>query len=187
MFCASHRFAFLALLIAAFGSTLFASSARASILNRTILKSYFETGDVPTEQQFSNFIDSMINLVDDDITVIGVGADALPGQGTLLGEGTEVGPGLVYGDVAGLSEAWVGQSGFLALSLDIDLQQHYGYLQITAAPTDQYPMFVEYLVYESTPAAPISTASVPEPSALVLAALSLFLLAIGRRTRRRRV
>jgi len=177
----------LALLIAAFGSTLFESSARAAIESRSVLKSYFETGDIPTEANFSNLIDSMVNLVDDDITVIGVGTDAIPGQGTLLGEGTEVGPGLVYGDVAGLSEAWGGQSGFLALTLDIDLQQHYGYLQITAAPDDQYPMFVEYLVYESTPAAPISTASVPEPSTLFLAALSLLLLAIGRRTRRRRV
>lgn len=32
---------------------------------RTILKSWFETGDKPTEQQFADLIDSMLNLQDD--------------------------------------------------------------------------------------------------------------------------
>lgn len=33
---------------------------------RIALKSYFETGDTPTEAQFANKIDSAFNLVDDD-------------------------------------------------------------------------------------------------------------------------
>lgn len=35
--------------------------------NRTTLKTYFETGDKPTESQFSNLVDSCFNLVDDII------------------------------------------------------------------------------------------------------------------------
>lgn len=34
---------------------------------RATLKSYFETGDIPTESQFSDLIDSFPNIVDDDI------------------------------------------------------------------------------------------------------------------------
>lgn len=33
---------------------------------RTILKSFFQTGDRPTEAQFADLIDSMFNLEDDD-------------------------------------------------------------------------------------------------------------------------
>lgn len=33
---------------------------------RTVLKTYFETGDTPTEAQFIDLIDSLLNLTDDD-------------------------------------------------------------------------------------------------------------------------
>ena len=33
--------------------------------NRKTLKSYFEKGDVPTEEQFAELIDSVPNIVDD--------------------------------------------------------------------------------------------------------------------------
>jgi hypothetical protein len=35
---------------------------------RVILKTYFETGDIPTEEQFANLIDSYLSLTDDDYT-----------------------------------------------------------------------------------------------------------------------
>lgn len=41
-----------------------------AIVSRTVLKSYFETGDKPTEAQFIDLIDSLLNLIDgnsDDI------------------------------------------------------------------------------------------------------------------------
>ena len=38
--------------------------------NRTTLKTYFETGDVPTEAQFANLIDSFHNLPDDGDPVV---------------------------------------------------------------------------------------------------------------------
>ena len=37
--------------------------------NRTILKSYFETNAIPTSVQFANFIDSVLNKREDEITV----------------------------------------------------------------------------------------------------------------------
>ncbi len=40
-----------------------------SIVNRTTLKSYFETGDTPTEVQYINLIDSCFNLNEDSIII----------------------------------------------------------------------------------------------------------------------
>lgn len=37
---------------------------------RNQLKTYFETGDIPTQDEFGNLIDSMINKIDDGITII---------------------------------------------------------------------------------------------------------------------
>lgn len=34
-------------------------------LDRAALKAFFETGDKPTESQFSDFIDSILNIIDD--------------------------------------------------------------------------------------------------------------------------
>jgi len=39
--------------------------ARAAEVTRSILKSYFQTGDVPTQDQFATLIDSAVNFVDD--------------------------------------------------------------------------------------------------------------------------
>jgi hypothetical protein len=36
--------------------------------NRTVLKSYFETGDTPTEAQFIDLIDSLFNITEDSIS-----------------------------------------------------------------------------------------------------------------------
>jgi len=36
--------------------------------NRTTLKTYFETGDTPTQAQFINLLDSLLNLVDAGLT-----------------------------------------------------------------------------------------------------------------------
>lgn len=41
---------------------------------RTTLKAYFETGDIPTESQFAELIDSFLNLTDDDTDNITEGA-----------------------------------------------------------------------------------------------------------------
>ena len=160
------------------------STARvhAAKVSRDVLKTFFETGDVPTEQSFGNLIDSILNEGSDPVIYTGSIVDAA-GLGALLGEGTEVGPGTLFSGVAGLGEDWVGQSGFLGLSLEINAQTHYGYLQITAAPGDQYPMFVEYLSYETEPNTPITAATVPEPCTLAIATLGLLGTGMRRRSR----
>ena len=43
--------------------------------NRATLKTYFETGDFPTQQEFANLIDSNLNTTDDDTTDIIEGTD----------------------------------------------------------------------------------------------------------------
>ena len=50
--------------------------------SRSILKSYFETGDRPTQQQFADLIDSIINTTSDNITVDSVSKN--------IGLGTEM-------------------------------------------------------------------------------------------------
>lgn len=46
----------------------------ASPTSRVILESYFETGDVPTQDQFADLIASYVNLEDDQVTVFTAGA-----------------------------------------------------------------------------------------------------------------
>lgn len=38
---------------------------------RTVLKTYFETGDIPTEAQFIDLIDSLVDIIDDGVLVGG--------------------------------------------------------------------------------------------------------------------
>jgi hypothetical protein len=40
-----------------------------ALVPRTVLKDFFQTGDKPTEQQFSDTIDSAMNLQDDGLTI----------------------------------------------------------------------------------------------------------------------
>jgi len=144
----------------------------APIVNKTILKAYFQTGDTPTEGQFGNLIDSLVHEVDDS-TLLGMLGDAT-GRAAMLDIGETIGPNQTYGPAAGLSDAWLNDSGFLALSfLTGGGQTHYGYLQIEAEPdpTSPYPMLVEYLVYEDQPGTSLETAEVPEPVTLTLLAL----------------
>jgi hypothetical protein len=42
-----------------------AQPALAAIESREILKTFFQTGDVPTQEQFADLIDSLVNIVDD--------------------------------------------------------------------------------------------------------------------------
>ena len=151
---------------------------------RSILRTYFETGDIPTEDQFGNFIDSIVNQVDDSV-LQGMWGDAA-GQAAMLDIGETIGPGVNFGPAAGLGDEWLNESGFLALSfVTSGGQRHYGYLQIQAGPngTSPYPMLVEYLVFEDIPDRSIETIEVPEPAATGLLALGG--LAVFRKRRKR--
>lgn len=54
---------------------------------RTILKSYFETGKKPTQAQFSDLIDSVFNLDEDDVADLG--AEALANKKTTLADNSD--------------------------------------------------------------------------------------------------
>jgi hypothetical protein len=189
--CQSARLVGFASLLVSSAFALTSERCQAAIEPRSILKSYFETGDVPTQQQFADMIDSSLNLTDDGLTAYLV-CDSSD-RAALFSAGATVGPGLAYSEfstVPGFSDAWLGQSGFLALSFLDGPQLHYGYLQISSgAPgsTNPYSMVTEYFVFENLANTPLVTSEVPEPSSLVLAgvgALALFGSATLRRSKR---
>jgi hypothetical protein len=156
----------------------------AAIESRDVLKTYFETGDTPTEADFASMVNDLVRKVDDS-TLIGVRLDAV-GQAAMLDIGETIGPGVNFGPAAGLGDEWLDDSGFLALSfLTAAGQRHYGYLQIEAGPdaANPYPMLVEYLVFEDIPDRSIETTEVPEPAAMGLLALGS--LAVFRKRRKK--
>lgn len=147
--------------------------AYAAKVPRAVLKEYFQTGDKPTQSQFQALIDSLINEIDDGITTYEAGDSS--GRAARLDEGSIIGPGLLFGNVDGLSDDWIGQSGYLGLSFIQNGEQHFGYLICkTPSPAGPvpipYPVTIDYLVYEDQPNTPI-VATVPEPSGLLLAAI----------------
>jgi len=149
---------------------------QAAIESRVILKSYFQTGDKPTSPQFAALIDSVINL-SEDRNLLGLkNYDPLLSQSgaALLEPGTLIDASTTFGAAAGLDDAWLGQTGFLALSFTqgSSLEPHYGYLTITAGGSDLYPMVVTSFTYEDQANTPILTTQVPEPSTLALAAMA---------------
>lgn len=180
----------LALALGLFVSNL--ECCQAAIETRETLKTYFETGDVPTQEQFSNLIDSLIHYTEDR-HLLGL-VTLSDGKAALLPEGMTVGPLSTFAPVAGLSDEWAGQLGFAGLAFTENSETHYGYLQIrsgepgsSGAPGGPtlYPMFVAYFVFESLADTPIVTSSVPEPSTLVLGVVGglLGLWAVIRRGR----
>jgi hypothetical protein len=161
----------------------------AAIETRNTLKTYFETGDVPTQEQFADLIDSAVNLIDDGLTVYS--ARDAGGRAPRLDEGETVGPDLTFAplvDVSGFSGDWMSQSGFLPLAFEQDSQLHYAYLQISSpvpgAP-NPWSMIVEYLVYDDVPNTPLLTQTVPEPTTAVLAVLAGLSLLARRAVRRK--
>jgi hypothetical protein len=133
--------------------------ANAALVSRNILKTFFQTGDVPTQQQFATLIDSMVNISEDgdrlnlyfdygptvgDHTV-SLGRAWLFAQssdGNLINfqSGRSIGPAsleqvLVKGGLLGASSLWAGQSGFLGLQFELVdagiISTHYGFVQMS--------------------------------------------------------
>jgi len=139
---------------------LMASGANAAIESRSILKTFFETGDKPTSPQFATLIDSMVNsssgsldlsfdfgatLEDHSVSFNGAGIFAQNSDGNLLNfqSGREIGPAsletkLVAGGLLGPTSLWAGQSGFLGLQFELMnagiVSTHYGFVQMKIAP-----------------------------------------------------
>jgi len=139
-----------------------ASPARAAIESREILKTYFQTGDVPTQDQFASLIDSSIHIVDDRYLI---GLKVYDPQSTYLAGDTVIfnrlAAGAVVGEVAegtpgsppalefaswppldpndptemDVATDFAGQYGFLGIQLvDSFGQVNYGYLQLGMDP-----------------------------------------------------
>lgn len=176
------------LAVALFGMAAAQPSVAAKV-PRTVLKSYFETGDKPTQAQFADLIDSALNLVDDGLVSYSLSDSG--GRAPRFDAGAVIGPGLAFAplsSVQGFSDDWLGQSGFLPLAFLQDSQLHYGFLQISSpvpGSPNAYSMSVEYLAYEDLADTALVTQTVPEPSTLALAASALVGLFVWRRRAKR--
>lgn len=162
-----------------------AAPAESAKVPRSVLKEFFQTGDVPTQQDFADVIDSMINI-NDDRDLIGL-RNYSNGQAMLIAEGEMLGPLSDYSPSTGLAPEWAGQSSFLGLAFTENSETHYGYLQLRAGEpggTALYPIFVTYFVFEDLPNTELLVTSVPEPSTLVLGAIC-GMLGLWRFARRR--
>jgi len=167
-----------------------AAHSEAAVVTRSVLKSFFEKGDTPSEAQFGTLIDSLISF-SDDRNLLGLKQyDVLRAYlgGDMLAAGTSIDASMTFGPAAGLADVWAGNTGFLGLSFTEGSSPdvHYGYLQITAGDSpDVYPMFVEYFVYEDEADMTLAVTPVPEPATLVLMAIGLVTcVAWGRRLRK---
>lgn len=135
-------------------------TANAAIVSRSILKTFFETGDKPTAPQFATLIDSMVNsssgsldlsfdfgatLEDHAVSFNGAGIFAQSSDGNLINfqSGREIGPAsletkLVAGGLLGPTSLWAGQTGFLGLQFELInegiVSTHYGFLKMKIAP-----------------------------------------------------
>ena len=151
-------------LVAVISLAIFSSArpAQAAIESRAILKSFFQTGDIPTQDQFATLIDSTVNLIDDHyligLKVYDPQVNYLVGDTVIfnrLAAGATVGevaegtagsppalefaswPPLDPNDPSEMDVAtdFAGQYGFLGIQLQDSFGQiSYGYLQMGMDP-----------------------------------------------------
>ena len=63
------------------------------IQTKVTLKTYFQTGDIPTEPQYADLIDSMVNLSGDNVGSMGITGDItasgnISASGNIIATGT---------------------------------------------------------------------------------------------------
>jgi hypothetical protein len=175
--------------------------AHGAIEPRSILKTFFETGDVPTQDQFGDVIDSYIHQTDDGLTLTGIGA---------IPDGSAAGKAIRVGGNVGINESlpdtfsgtwrspistalprmcseFCGTSGFLPLKYEGLDGARYGFLQIDMG-TDPgvspgAPIYVTQWVWDSSPNTTLTTFAVPEPATFALLLVGLMPV-LGSRRRR---
>ena len=80
--------------------------------NRTILKGYFETGDIPSQEQYADLIDSKLNLSDSETQILegGLSASFLKTENNLI-VGTHI---TASGNISASSDLEVGGDAFVS-------------------------------------------------------------------------
>ncbi len=158
---------------------IFATShAQAAIESRDILKTYFETGDVPTADQFSTFIDSYIHKTDDGLTLIGVEADTSHGDLRMGKQGANL-IGINLADFVSpdthppVAPDWAGSSGSVGLEyVDTSGELHFGFVEMSMDAVSSPPLStgpainVESWSWETDANKPIFAPAVPEPASM---------------------
>lgn len=173
------------------------STAFAAIESRDVLKTYFETGDTPTETQFDNLIDSTLNLVVDfgpsieqhTLAFTDANGALVAASDPFRESGTDVKAleefrheakvmGLVGGNHPNVIH-------FLGVKFEMDnngiTNTHYGFLEFSVdGPLSgtPYAIHIERFVYESTPNTTLYTVAavpVPAPAWLFNSALLILL------------
>jgi hypothetical protein len=169
-------------------------AAYGAIVPRNILKSFFETGDVPTQEQFSNLIDSYVHHTDDGFDLVAIGSipdssaagralrvggnvginETLPDTYSGIWKPYPTAPGTTLPQMCPM---FCGTSGFLPLKYAGADGPHYGFLQIDmGADPGASPgaaIYVTQLVWESSPNTTLTTFAVPEPTGLGLLLVGL--------------
>ncbi len=166
--------------------------ARAAIESREVLKSYFQTGDKPTQQQFATLIDSNLNAhlsfgntPEEHAISLDSGQIAVDIQGKVrafaAGETIDgnddfggIGDDVVFNPLA------TGGVVYAGIQFGLGGAQHFGFLQMqqdgpgSATP---FAIHLHHFVYEDQPNTPITTfyQPIPEPGTwlVLLPALSV--------------
>ncbi len=147
-------------------------------VSRSVLKTYFEAGDRPTQQQFATLIDSTINIVEDrhllglktyeSATTFNVQRFGInePLPDTTLGYALPTPSSLLQ-----MAPDFAGHFGFAALLYgDTTGNRYFGFMQLqmeslpAAEDTTSPGIFVSYVVLETTPNLSFNTFVVPEPA-----------------------
>lgn len=173
-----------AVVVVAVALTAVSTVSRAAEQTRDTLKTYFETGDVPTQQQFANMIDSYISL-SEDRDLLGL-RNAPGGLAELLSAGELIDSSSVFGPAVGLGSDWIGQSGFVGLTFQENAQVHFGYVHIITDVDGLgtlYPIGIDRFGFDDVPGAGITIAAIPEPSTCALLLGGTSLLGLARRGR----
>jgi hypothetical protein len=178
------------------------SQAFGAVVPRALLKTYFETGDVPTQEQFGTLIDSMVHgTVVDDRFLLGLrqydpGSTFLPGDIKRFGIGDKAPAGpLGYvlpgsGGTIQMAPDFAGHFGFAALLFgDSTGQSYYGFMQLEMdplSPTAAGPgIHVQYIGIESQPNTPVTMEVIPEPGTLGAVALAAGMMLRRKRSKLR--
>jgi hypothetical protein len=173
-----------------------------AIVSRPILKTFFQTGDKPTQAQFATLIDSVLqanldygNTAAEHGIALDHGRIAVDasGQVRVFGPGDTIdnldnfgglGDNIVFNPIATAGTQDVATGGEFQLSDGT----HFGFLQLRMDPPGSptpYAIHLNYFVYEETPGVGITTffQSIPEPSTCLLALAGAIAFAATRRRR----